>query len=28
MGFVLPLTVITLVIVLLGKRSAGAPPHA
>ncbi|MGI9218818.1 MAG: calcium/sodium antiporter [Hydrogenophaga sp.] len=28
MGFVLPLTVITLVIVLLGKRSASAPPHA
>lgn len=28
MGFVLPLTVITLVIVLLGRRSASAPPHA
>lgn len=27
-GFVLPLTVITLVIVLLGRRSAGAPPQA
>jgi cation:H+ antiporter len=26
MGFVLPLTVITLVVVLLGKRSSGSPP--